>query len=968
MSKENNKSDGWLGKKISKLKSGIKSNRAEQKELNKKLKSDWNILKKDVRSMYSGDNSITEILGNGMEWCRAHPKTTGIGLTAIGIGAGISGTLLYQNLFDSDASPNDGISLSDSISNIKGLFNDANNAHNDANNAYQLGVNFDLDKAIDDFSDSVTSTWDNFVGTSDHQIGSNATWDGIMGTLSDEYNPNNEVVELPVSIDDMYQTYQLSANFDLDSAMQDLPAHLHSLTSPAKTYIVKDGDSLWKIADDYITNNNLDISVEDAWRDIAADNNIPNPNFIEMGDKLTIDFSNLTGYSPEVFEAPTYTPIAHVSSNENPDNVWFDDGGNSRYAIVARELNENVAVLDSLGLDSIRVGNILDVTNYGWDNAYTVSDDLSLLDSLSQVPDSVSSVLADTSYQIAETSLSDIKDCYHFDLGALIASWNIDHTSTPQYESLQNTTSFIQPDFFDFSTSAESLETSYRLNLDYQAGSLQDLMDEWDELDSSERTEKFNIIHNNVTQTISGIDGYEQVIDILDGREGTIHHQTFDLGGHSITGQASFTDTTYTESVQESQNLTMPEEILPEFKQYPISIMPWQDNINEEFTQQTIELPRFSIIPDSTSFAADTLTQMGIDSTSAFTDTTMSYVSGIIAGTTSPDSPSIPLDSLARGTPSSFETPVTPATISPVDSTHTSNQFAETNFDAYSSTSVRDVIEGFGTPDSTSAVVTPLVQLVADSTSFAADTTMSYVRGLTSEPTSPDSSTISSDTSSAFADTTMSYVSGIIAGTISPDSLSIPLDSLARGTPISFETSLAQDSISNSDSTNIAENYSSEGQSLESSLGPDIGPQNLNMTEETIVPLFSYNAEDRIITAENLTGEYTMVILDRGGNPIAHRYFPEINSDLEFMVFTPSLEFNGSSIPIPISEGVTVDLYSAEFNNLSERDQLIGYTNLLPTIVNKSNEIRWVEGKLEFGEDGSINEDEYIGSYTVLLN
>jgi nucleoid-associated protein YgaU len=54
-----------------------------------------------------------------------------------------------------------------------------------------------------------------------------------------------------------------------------------SLAPPQKTYTVKSGDTLWKIAQDQMGNGNL-------YKQIVAANGIPNENLIHPGDVLVI--------------------------------------------------------------------------------------------------------------------------------------------------------------------------------------------------------------------------------------------------------------------------------------------------------------------------------------------------------------------------------------------------------------------------------------------------------------------------------------------------------------------------------------------------------------------------------------------------------------------------------------------------------------------------------------------------------
>ncbi|MCK5107340.1 MAG: hypothetical protein KAQ83_01315 [Nanoarchaeota archaeon] len=304
----------------------------------------------------SEDNKVTNFLSQGMSWCSDNRDKLSLGL---GILMGAGAIVGYNALFNSDASPNGGISLSDSISNIKGMFDDANNA-------YQLDVNFDLDKAIDDFSDSVTSPWGNFVGISDYQIGSNVTWDGIKGTLDLEdtfsFDPNAiptinaleasyQNQDLTQQVSDMITSFDMSAvtsenylgdalSFTDTDVQYKMGANFNfNFNTPSiPSFTTDGGNHIWGEAEEALDMLGIDQNnerLDNLSLILAESNGYDNPHVYD-GAGLVVPtgitaelLDNYEGDLEDFYWAGANSGYQFIASNANPDNTWTDDNGNS---------------------------------------------------------------------------------------------------------------------------------------------------------------------------------------------------------------------------------------------------------------------------------------------------------------------------------------------------------------------------------------------------------------------------------------------------------------------------------------------------------------------------------------------------------------------------------------------------------------------------------------------------------------
>ena len=211
------------------------------------------------------------------------------------------------------------------------------------------------------------NNWNNLSDTNDSYIEDTVT----MENNSFEDWVNGPIMNITYDLENVINTENqiVSDNaVEGESIVDSSPDNIDELEEVApKTYTIQRGDTLTEIARDYIQENNLDLSLSEAISDIAADNNISHPDIIQIGDQLTIDFSNLENmdYSSGIeTEVPVQPEIQHIPSNSNPDNAWIDDGGNSLYNQIGRELE---SLTDSLF--TLTVGNVLDGTNPGWENS-----------------------------------------------------------------------------------------------------------------------------------------------------------------------------------------------------------------------------------------------------------------------------------------------------------------------------------------------------------------------------------------------------------------------------------------------------------------------------------------------------------------------------------------------------------------------------------------------------------------------
>ena len=123
----------------------------------------------------------------------------------------------------------------------------------------------------------------------------------------------------------------------------------------------------------------------------------------------------------------------------------------------------------------------------------------------------------------------------------------------------------------------------------------------------------------------------------------------------------------------------------------------------------------------------------------------------------------------------------------------------------------------------------------------------------------------------------------------------------------------------------------------------------------SMLPRLAYNSEEQGIDLmlENLSGDYTMLILDSNGSLLAHRYFDSIEGDLRIN------GLDNIEVDLTTIDGDSDYFNSSAFYALSPREQseIRSLTNQKITL--SANEVRFVEGTCEIGDDGSIYTSEY---------